>query len=403
MIDLEMTNEQKDLVETVRNFAAKEFAPFIGEADQKGTPISGTFQKLTQMGLPGICIPAKYGGSGMDYVSLGLACEEMEYVDTSLRTILSIHVGLCSLGIYQWGSEEQKQEFLVPLAKGERFGAFGLTEPDAGSDVAGLKSTARKDGNFYILNGSKMWISGADLADTFLVFAYTDKERKHNGISAFIVERSNAGSGFSTFSIKDKAGIKAGNGGGMTMQDVKIPAKNLLGQEGEGFKIAMSCLDNGRYTVGAGATGLIHACLDASVKYAKERKAFGKAIGEFQLVQEMIARMVANYDASRLLYWKAGWLKNGGIRATRESALCKWFATVSAFQAASDAVEIYGAYGYSDEYPVARFLRNAKGSVIYEGTQEIQKLIQGEYAMGIRQDRPVRCPLPPHEEYSLVK
>lgn len=397
MIDLDLTEEQHMLVDTVRSFAARELAPGIAEADRLAEPDPETFGKLASVGLPGLCFPEKYGGAGMDYIAYGLACEELEYVDTSLRTMLSVHIGLCGCGIYQWGDEAQRSAFLVPLARGEKLGAFGLTEPDAGSDVAGLKTRARRDGTDYLLSGQKMWISCADQADTFLVFAYTDPEKKHHGISAFVVERAEAGSGFTTFSIHDKAGVRAGNCGGLTLDEVRVPKENLLGDEGEGFKIAMSCLDNGRYSVGAGSTGLIRACLDASVKYANERQAFGEPIGKFQLVQEMIANMVSSYDASRLLYLRAGWLKNVGRRSTRESALCKWFGTVSAMEAANDAVEVHGAYGFSDEYPVARFLRNIRGAVIYEGSREIQKLIQGEYALGYRRDKPTRRILPAYE------
>lgn len=394
MIDFDITEEQKWLVENVKKAAAKEFAPHIHEDDVKGHYNPDTFSKLAKMGVTGICFPEKYGGSGMDYISLGLVCEELEYVDTSLRTIMSVHIGLSGCGIYQWGTEEQKQRFLKPMAKGEKFGVFGLTEPDAGSDVAGMKSTAKKDGANYILNGQKIWISGADYADTMLVFAYTDKEKKHDGISAFLLERGMQG--LSTFSIHNKVGIRAGNVGGIVMQDVKVSKEHLLGEEGEGFKIAMSCLDNGRYTVAAGSTGLIRASMDASISYAKQRKTFGRPIAEYQLVQEMIAKMQANYDSSKLLWLRAGWLKNKGLRNTRETSLAKWIGTTSAFDAANDAIEIHGAYGYSDEYPVGRFLRNAKGEVIYEGTIEVHKLIQAEYALGNRQDKELRCPLPAH-------
>lgn len=395
MIDFELTDEQKWVVENVRKMAAKEFAPTIQEDDIKGHYAPDTFSKLAKMGVTGICFPEKYGGAGMDYISLGLACEELEYVDTSLRTILSVHVGLSGCGIYQWGTEEQKEKFLKPMAGGEKFGVFGLTEPDAGSDVAGMKSYARKDGNQYVLNGQKIWISGADYADLFLVFAYTNKEKKHEGISAFILERGMPG--LSTFTLHNKVGIRAGNVGGIVMQDVKVPKENLVGEEGEGFKIAMSCLDNGRFTVAAGSTGLIRACLDASVKYAKERKTFGKPICDYQLVQEMLAKMGANYDAAKLLWLRAGWLKNKGMRNTRETSLAKWLGTVSAFEAANDAIEIHGAYGYSDEYPVGRFLRNAKGEVIYEGTIEVHKLIQAEYVLGYRKDKELRQRLPAYE------
>lgn len=396
MVALELSAEQQLLVDTVRDYLAKEFAPTIQEHDINHYYDPNTFAKLGTLGVTGICFPERYGGAGMDYLSLGLVSEELEYVDTSLRTIVSVHIGLCGCGIYIWGSEEQKQRLLRPLAAGEKFGAFGLTEPNAGSDVAGMKATARRDGDLYILNGEKTWVSYADYADTFLIFAKTDPEAKHRGISAFVVNRDEAGPGLTTAPIKHKAGIHAGDTGSIFMQDVRVPAANRLGEEGEGFVIAMSSLENGRYTVGAGACGTIRACLDYSVSYARERHAFGQEIGKFQLVQQMIAKMYARYESSRLLYFKAGWLKNRGEPSNRAVSLAKWQACDAAFDTASDAVEVYGAYGYSDEYPVFRYLRNAKAPVIYEGTREIHTMMQGEYALGYRHDRVPRCTLPPY-------
>jgi glutaryl-CoA dehydrogenase (non-decarboxylating) len=397
MVDLELTSDQQLLVETVRDYMAKEFASTIQENDINHYYDPSIFAKLSEIGLTGICFPERYGGSGMDYISLGLASEELEYVDHAFRTILSVHIGLCGCGIYIWGTEEQKQRLLRPLASGERFGAFGLTEPNAGSDVAGMKATARKDGDYYVLNGEKTWVSYADYADTFLIFAKTDPEAKHRGISAFVVNRDEAGPGLTTAPIKHKAGIHAGDTGSIFMHDVRVPAENRIGEEGEGFTIAMSSLENGRYTVGAGACGTIRASLDYSVKYARERHAFGKEIGEFQLVQQMIAKMYANYEAGRLLYLKAGWLKNRGEPSNRAVSLAKWFACDAAFEAASDAVQVHGAYGYSDEYPVFRYLRNAKAPVIYEGTREIHTMMQGEYALGYRTDKKPRCTLPAYQ------
>jgi glutaryl-CoA dehydrogenase (non-decarboxylating) len=397
MVDLELTSDQQLLVETVRDYMAKEFAPTIQENDINHYYDPSTFAKLSEIGLTGICFPERYGGSGMDYISLGLASEELEYVDHAFRTIMSVHIGLCGCGIYIWGTEEQKQRLLRPLASGEKFGAFGLTEPNAGSDVAGMKATARKDGDSYILNGEKTWVSYADYADTFLVFAKTDPEARHRGISAFVVNRDEAGEGLTTAPIKHKAGIHAGDTGSIFMHDVLVPAENRIGEEGEGFTIAMSSLENGRYTVAAGACGTIRASLDYSVKYARERHAFGKEIGEFQLVQQMIARMYEKYEAGRLLYLKAGWLKNRGEPSNRAVSLAKWFACDAAFESASDAVQVHGAYGYSDEYPVFRYLRNAKAPVIYEGTREIHTMMQGEYALGYRSDKTPRCTLPPYQ------
>jgi glutaryl-CoA dehydrogenase (non-decarboxylating) len=405
MLDLELTPDQNLLVVTVRDYMAKEFAPTIQENDVNHYYDPNTFAKLSELGLTGICFPEQYGGAGMDYVSLGLVSEELEYVDHSFRTIMSVHVGLCGSGIYIWGTEEQKQRLLRPLASGERFGAFGLTEPSAGSDVAGMQSTARRDGDSYILNGEKTWVSYADYADTFLIFAKTDPEAKHRGISAFVVHRDEAGPGLVTQPIKHKAGIHAGDTGSISMQDVRVPVADRLGEEGEGFVIAMSSLENGRYTVGAGACGTVRASLDYSVQYANEREAFGQQIGKFQLVQQMIAKMYQRYEAGRLLYLKAGWLKNRGEPSNRAVSLAKWYCCDAAWDSASDAVEVHGAYGYSDEYPVFRYLRNAKAPVIYEGTREIHTMMQGEYALGYRTERPARKTLPayqPEGEIALV-
>jgi glutaryl-CoA dehydrogenase (non-decarboxylating) len=341
-------------------------------------------------------VPQQYGGAGMDYLALGVACEELEYVDTSLRVILSVHAGLNCLTLLSWGTEDQKQRYLIPQAQGKKIATFALTEPSAGSDARGIQTVAIKKRDRYHLTGEKMWISLGDVADNFLVFAWSDLEKKKqrdpNGISAFIVER--ASKGFSSGTLKEKWGILAGNTGFFKMEEVEVPQENLVGREGEGFKIAMFALDQGRYTVAAGATGLIRACRDASVTYAKQRKTFGVEIGSHQLVKEMIAQMESDYQAARLLWLRAGWLKNSGHRNTRETGLAKWFATVASERAAGDAVQIHGANGYSDEYPVGRFYRNCKGAVIYEGTREIHKLMQADYVLGYREDRPTRCELP---------
>jgi glutaryl-CoA dehydrogenase (non-decarboxylating) len=384
----------------VREFSARELAPNVKEHDRRQTFDASVLPKMAAQGLLGICIPVRYGGAGMDYLSLGLTCEELEYVDTAYRVIMSVHVGLNSLTLLQWANEEQKQRYLVPQARGEKVATYGLTEPSAGSDVAGMQSTARPEGDQWILNGEKMWISLADVADTFLLFAWTDMEKKHardhRGMSAFIVERGFPG--LETGTIHGKLGVRAGNTGWISLKDVPVPAENMLGAEGEGFYIAMSALDNGRYTVAWGATGLIRACLDASVRYALERRAFGVEIGRHELVQQMIAQMQLKYDAARLLCLRAGWLKNQGQRNTRETGVAKWHATVSSFESATDAIEIHGAYGYSDEYDVERYLRNSKGAVIYEGSREIQQLIQAQYALGYRTDRPLRCELPAYDQ-----
>lgn len=398
MLNFALTEEQEMLKKMVRNFVDKEIMPYIKEWDEKGHFEVNIMKRLAELDLMGVCIPEQYGGSGMDYNALAIVCEELERGDTAFRTAVSVHTGLNSMTLLQWGSEFQKQKYLIPQAKGEKIGAFGLTEPNAGSDVASMNSTAVRDGDYYILNGSKTWISLCDVADHFIIFAKTEHDLGSRGITAFMVERNFAG--VETKAIKGKLGIRAGNTGEVFLSDVKVPAANRIGEEGEGFKIAMSALDNGRFTVAAGAVGLIGASLEASLKYCHERKTFGKEIGKHQLVQQMIAKMSANLEISRLLVFKAGWLKNEGKRNTKETSLAKWISCNAAFEAANDAVQIHGAYGYSNEYPVERYLRNSKAPVIYEGTREIHTIMQGEYALGYREDKPLRKQLPawPFEE-----
>ncbi|MGV3488631.1 MAG: acyl-CoA dehydrogenase family protein [Tuberibacillus sp.] len=397
-MDFELSAEQELLRKTVRQFVDKEILPYIKEWDEHGSADPNIYKRLAELNLMGVCIPEKYGGSGMDYNALAIVCEELERGDTAFRTAVSVHTGLNSLTLLQWGTEEQKQKYLVPQAKGIKLGAYGLTEPNAGSDVKAIRTTAVKDGDDYILNGEKTWISLCDMADHFIVFAYTDKEKGHNGISAFIVERTMPG--FSSKAIKGKLGIRAGNTGQIFFDNVRVPKENLLGEEGEGFKIAMSALDNGRFTVAAGACGIISACLEESVKYCHERKTFGEEIGRHQLVKQMIANMEAKLVMARLLVYRAGELKNKGVRNTRETSLAKWQACNFANESANDAVQIHGAYGFSNEYPVERHLRNSKAPVIYEGTREIHTLMQADYVLGYRKDRPLRKTLPawPHKE-----
>ena len=398
MIDLDLTDEHRLLEQSVREWAAQEVAPRIHDLDREHRFDRGLLPKMAQLGLLGICVPQEYGGAGMDYVSLGLACEELEYVDTSLRVILSVHVALNSLTLLTWGTDDQKRRYLVPQAQGTRIASYALTEPSAGSDVRGIQMVAERRGDRYVLTGEKMWISLGDVADQFLVVAWSDQEKKRqrdvSGLSAFIVERSF--NGFSSGTLKEKWGILAGNTGFFKLDAVEVPAENLVGRPGEGFKIAMFALDQGRLSVAAGASGLIRASRDASAQYALQRRASGVEIAHHQLVKEMIAQMESDYQASRLLWLRAAWLKNVGRRNTRETGLAKWFATVASERAASDAVQIHGANGYSDEYPVGRFYRNAKAAVIYEGTREIHKLMQADYVLGFRSDRPLRCELPPH-------
>jgi glutaryl-CoA dehydrogenase (non-decarboxylating) len=396
-MDFRLNEEQRQVRDMVREFAQREVAPHIQEWDQKSEYHPEVIYKMGELGILGIPIPERYGGGGFDYVSFALACEEREAVDTFLRVVMSVHVGLNSLTLHQWATEEQKQKWLRPQAEGTKLATFGLTEPGAGSDAGNIQTRAVKDGDHYVLNGEKAWISLANTADHMLIFATLDPEQKHRGLAAFVVERGMEG--LTTGSFHGKLGVRAGDTGWIAFNNVRVPAENMIGEEGEGFKIAMSAIDQGRFTVAAGAVGLIRASLDASTSYCHEREAFGSEIGQFQLVKQMISKMVAGLETSRLLVMQAAELKNRGERNTRETSLAKWVSCDYAFNAANDAIQIHGAFGFSSEYPVERYMRNSRGAVIYEGTREIHQVLQGDYALGYRVDRPLRCPQPPAQAW----
>jgi glutaryl-CoA dehydrogenase (non-decarboxylating) len=397
MIEFELTEDHRAIRQAVRDFAQKEVAPRIKELDEKQQFDRSILDKMAELNLLGVCIPEEYGGAGFDYISLGLVCEELEAVDTFMRVVMSVHTGLNSLTLLTWGTEEQKQKYLVPQAKGERIATYGLTEPGAGSDVVGARSVARREGDEYVLSGEKMWISLADIADNFLFFCWTDEEKRrqrdHTGMSCFIVERGM--NGFSSGTIHGKMGIRAGNTGYFALDQCRVPKENLVGEEGEGFKIAMFALEQGRFTVAAGATGLIRASRDASVAYALERETFGTKIANHQLVKQKIAEMEADYQMSHLLWLRAGYLKNMGQLNAKETSLAKWQATIRSEKAASMAIEVHGANGYSNDYPVERYLRNCKAAVIYEGTRDIHTLMQADWALGLKKEKPARKTLPP--------
>jgi glutaryl-CoA dehydrogenase (non-decarboxylating) len=398
MIEFELTEDHKAIRQTVRDFARTEVAPRIKELDEKQIFDRSILDKMAELNLLGVCIPEEYGGAGFDYISLGIVCEELEAVDTFMRVVMSVHTGLNSMTLYSWGTEEQKQKYLVPQAKGEKLATYGLTEPGAGSDVIGSRSSARKEGDQWVLSGEKMWISLADVADNFLFFCWTDEEKRrnrdHTGMSCFIVERGMKG--FSSGTIHGKMGIRAGNTGYFSLQDVRVPQENMVGQEGEGFKIAMFALEQGRYTVAAGATGIIRASRDASIAYAMERETFGTKIANHQLVKQKIAEMEADYQIAHLLWLRAGYLKNIGALNAKETSLAKWQATVRSEKAASMAIEVHGANGYSNDYPVERYLRNCKAAIIYEGTRDIHTLMQADWALGLRSEKRARVTLPPY-------
>ncbi|MBI3599994.1 MAG: acyl-CoA dehydrogenase family protein [Nitrospinae bacterium] len=381
-MDFELTDEQKMVKEMVRKFADEEIVPVARENDIKEHFPIEIIKKMAPLGLLGAPIPEKYGGGGLDFISDAIIFEEIGRADSSIRTTLSVQVSITELTILRWGTEEQKEKYLPWLCNGDILGCFALTEPCAGSDAANQSTTAIPTDKGWVINGTKTWISNGGIADIAIVFAQTDKTKKHKGIAAFIVERGTKG--FTTREIKGKLGLRASNTAELIFEDCEVSKDALLGQAGDGFKVAMSALDNGRYGVASGCVGIIQGCIDTCAKYAKERHQFGKPIGSFQLIQEKIARMVVDCDASRLLVYRAGDLKNKGVKNTLETSIAKYFASEAAVRAATEAIQIFGAYGYSNEYPVERYLRDAKVATIYEGTSEIQKLIIGYHTLGIK-------------------
>lgn len=373
-MDLDLTNDQKMLQSEVRKFAEAELAPTAPEIDKSGEFPWDNLKKMAKLGLLGIIIPEEYGGAGFDFVSLAIAIEEISRICASTGVIVAVNNSLASYPIMQFGSEEQKKKYLPRLASGEKLGAFGLTEPDAGSDVAAMEATARLDGDHYVLNGTKRFITNAGEAGIFVVFAFTNKEMKHKGISAFIVERDTPG--FSLGKHEDLMGIRATANCELIFEDTKIPKENLLGKEGEGFKICMNTLDVSRIDIGAQAVGIAQGALDEAIKYSKERKAFGQPIGNFEMVQAMLAEMATQIQAARLLVYYAGHCKDKGMkRFSRESAMSKYYAATIAVDVARKAVQIHGGYGYTKDYAVERLYRDAKILELYEGTSEIQKIV----------------------------
>jgi len=381
-MDFSLGDEHRDVQETVRQFVDERVLPNAIRNDIDHRLDMNVIEGMAGLGLLGIVIPEEYGGPGMDYIAEALVCEEIERGESAFRTLISVHVGLNSLSLLKYGTEQQKQRYLVPQARGEQLACFGLTEPAAGSDVAAMLTHARLDGDTWVLNGQKNWISYASVAQNALVVAKTDPEAGHKGMTAFLVETG--WPGVTTRDIENKLGVWAGSTGELFFENVEVPAENVLGEVGQGFEIAMHSLDQGRFTVAAGALGVIRACLEQSVEYARERETFGQAIGRYQFVQDMVADMVLGYETSKLLVMQAAWLKNQGVRNTRETSLAKWHATEEAFKAANLAIQVHGSYGYSAEYGIERYFRNARAPIIYEGTTQIHKMMQAEHALGYR-------------------
>lgn len=373
----ELTEEQNLIRDMVREFAETEVAPTAKIRDEEERfDRALMFGRLGELGLTGIVFPEEYGGAGADYISYAIAVEELSRVCASTGVTLSAHLSLGANPIYLFGSEEQKQQFLVPLAKGEKMGAFGLTEPSAGSDAGGTKTTAVREGDSWILNGTKIFITNGGEAETYVVFARTDKEaKKHYGISAFIVEKNTPG--FSFGKKEQKLGIRSSPTLELIFDNCRIPAGNLLGEEGQGFKIAMKTLDGGRIGIASQALGIAQGALDAAVNYAKERKQFDSPIGKFQGVQFQLADMATQTEAARLLVYNAAYKASNGLSYSQASAMAKLMASETAMKVTTQAVQILGGYGYTRDFPVERMMRDAKITEIYEGTSEIQRLVIG--------------------------
>lgn len=357
----------------VRDFAKNEVAPTAAARDEEERFDRGIFDQMAELGLTGIPWPEEYGGIGSDFLSYCVAVEELSRVCASTGVTLSAHVSLAGWPLYTFGTEEQKQAYLRPLAEGKKIGAYGLTEPGSGSDAGGMKTTAKRDGDYYILNGSKIFITNGGVADIYIVFALTDPEARHRGTSAFIVEANTPG--FSIGKKEAKLGIRSSPTTEIIFEDCRVPARNLLGQEGQGFKVAMQTLDGGRNGIAAQAVGIAQGALDAAVAYAKERRQFGKPIIEQQGIAFKLADMATQVEAARLLTYQAAWLESAGLPYGKASAMSKLFAGDAAMKVTVEAVQVFGGYGYTKDYPVERFMRDAKITQIYEGTQEIQRLV----------------------------
>jgi alkylation response protein AidB-like acyl-CoA dehydrogenase len=381
-MDFDLTEEQKMIQDTIRKFADEEIAPVAAEYDKKGEFPREVFEKLAGLGFMGTPIPEEYGGAGFDYISHAIVAEEIGRADSSMRGTYSVQVSLVELPIFKFASEEQKKKYLPKLTSGEWIGCFGLTEPDAGSDPASMVTTAKEDGDNYVLNGQKTWITNAGIADVAIVYAKTDPDAGAKGITAFFVERGS--DGFSTSDLHDKLGLRASNTGEIFLEDCRVPKENVLGEVNKGFKVALGTLDFGRFTVAAGCVGSAQGCIDICKEHTKQRVQFGKPIASFQLVQQMIADMVVECEAGRLLVYRAGHLKNKDVPNTRETSIAKYYCSEMVNRVAYKAIQIHGGYGFSGEYPVERFYRDARINTLYEGTSQIQQLIIGAIELGVR-------------------
>jgi alkylation response protein AidB-like acyl-CoA dehydrogenase len=380
-MNFDLTDEQVLFRNMAREFAEREITPVASEDDQKEYYRPETTRNMAKLGILGAPLPQEFGGLGTDSICYALICEEIARASASVfTTTLTVHISLFQMPILKWATDALKQKYLPRTTKGELLGCFGMTEPNVGSDSASIETTATQSGDHWVLNGNKMWISNGGIADIALVLAQTDKSKKHRGIAAFLVEQTMPG--FSSKDIHGKLGLKSSNTAELMFQDCRVPAENMVGQVGDGFKVGMYALDNGRMSTGAACVGIAQACIDAGTKYAQERTQFGKAIANFQLVQEMIVETIVETEAARFLVHRAAHLKDKGDPFTREACMAKYYAAEVAVRGAIKAIKVHGGYGYSNEYPVERYYRDAMGLCLYEGTGEIQKLIIGRESLG---------------------
>ncbi len=380
-MDFELTDEQRLIKQTAREFTDNEVIERMRMNARNHHFDLELVGKIAAQGYLGAIVPPEYGGAGLDYISYGLIVEEIGRGDSAIRTVISVQTSLVCSAILKWGSEEQKLKYLPKLCSGEWLGCFGLTEPDTGSDAANQRTRARRDGSGWLINGAKMWISMGDYAKVAMIFAQTDPELKHKGIACFLVDTDQPG--FKPQPIEHKMGLHASDTASIALEDVQVAEEDMLGEVGDGFRVAMSALDSGRYSVAAGCVGICQGCVEESVRYSKEREQFGRPIASFQLVQAMIADMVLKTDASRMLVWRAGWLKDRGLPNTLETSVAKLHATEASLECANLAIQVHGGAGYVDDHPVERYYRDARVTTLYEGTSQIQKLIIGRAMTGI--------------------
>jgi alkylation response protein AidB-like acyl-CoA dehydrogenase len=380
-VDFTLTDEQNHLRRSIREFAEGEILPHVMEWDEVSHFPVEIMPKLAEMGLLGIIFPEEYGGAGLGYIEYVIAIEELSRVDGSVGIIVAAHNSLCSNHIFKFGSEAQKQKYLSPLAQGKKIGAWSLTEPEAGSDAGGTRTTAKRDGNHWVINGAKTFTTNGHYADVCVAMAVTDKSKASHGISAFIIEKGTPG--FKPGKKENKLGLRASDTSEVIFSDCRVPKENLLGEEGEGFTGSLKILDGGRISIAALALGMAQGALDAAIKYAKQRKQFGQPISEFQAIQFKLADMATEVEAARLLVYQAAWLADkNNVRFTRESSMAKLFASEVAVRVANECVQIHGGYGFIKDYPAEKFYRDVKLCTIGEGTSEIQKLVIARQLLG---------------------